>query len=83
MATEISLEMILGRVDPYVVAKNTIANCEITHSIVQDLNVSIIQSLNTGVFLSNNFTLPIALLGGSNMRKYAERIAQYNYHLGT
>jgi hypothetical protein len=83
MITEISLEMILGRQDPYKVAENTKAQREVTPLQVQNLDVSIRRFLETGVFISEDFEFPMALFGGGNTRKYAERLAQYNYHLAT
>ena len=81
MTTEISLEMILGRIDPYVVAENTKGQRKITPFHVQDLDFSIRQFLETGVFISEDFNFPLALFGGANILMYTERLAQYNYHL--
>jgi hypothetical protein len=76
-------DMLAGRIDPFIVANSTVRKGETSTLVVRALDQSIIEFLKTGVFISPELDYTSIFSDGGNLRKIAERIARYNYHVAT
>lgn len=80
MKNEIIMDMLAGRIDPYVVASSKVSAGLVSIASVKSVDHDIRQFVATGVFSSKELDNTYLLSDGSNLKKIAERIARFNYY---
>jgi tetratricopeptide (TPR) repeat protein len=83
MNDKVFLDMLIGHVDPFVVASAKAKNGEVSVNTVLALHNAIVKFLQTGMLLSPDFVYTGDPSNTKKCRQIAERFARYNYHVAT